>query len=80
MRARTTAKGRPRPASAGQAADGPAAKQLVASIAAHLAAGSQRALVGPAPRGVAGDLPIGQTRRVAPVWVWSEQTKLVRRC
>lgn len=29
---------------------------------------------------MAGDLPISQTRRVAPLWVWSEQTRLVRRC
>lgn len=80
MLARTTAKGCPRPAPVSQAADGPAAQQLVASIAAHLTAGSQCALVGPAPRGVACDLPIGQTGRVAPVWVWSKQTRLVRKC
>lgn len=77
---RTAAEGRPRPAPAGQAADGSAALQLVAPIAAHLAAGSQRALVGPAPRGVAADLTIGQAGRVAPVWVCSGRTSLIRRC
>lgn len=66
---RTAADGGPRPASAGKALDRAPPHQSVASVAAHLTAGPQRAPVGSAPRGVAGHLPIGQTWRMTPVWV-----------
>lgn len=76
---RTAAESRPRPASAGEAHDRSASHQSVTPVAAHLTASSQRALVGSAPRGVAGHLPIAQTRRVAPVWICGQQTALIRR-
>lgn len=66
----TAAESSPGPASAGEAADGAPPQQFVPSIAAYLTAGSQRALIGSAPRGAAGHLPIGQSRRVTPMWVW----------
>lgn len=65
----TAAVSSPRPASAGEAVDGAPPQQSVSSIAAHLTAGSQRAPVGSASRGVAGHLPVGQTWRMTPVWV-----------
>ena len=66
----TAAEGGPRPAAAGEALEGAPPHQPVAPVAAHLTAGVQRALVGGAPRRVAGHLPIGQTRSMAPVRVW----------
>lgn len=65
----TAAVGRPRPAAAGEALNGAPPQQSVSSVAAHLAAGAQRAPVRPSSRGVAGHLPIGQTRRVTQVRV-----------
>lgn len=77
---RTAAESRPGPASAGEARDRSASQQFVTPVAAHLTASSQRALVGSAPRGVAGHLPIAQTRRVAPVRICSLRRALIRRC
>lgn len=63
----------PRPTAVSEAHNGMSSQQLVPSIAAHLAASSQRAPVGSASRGVAGHLTIGQTQRMAPVRVCGVQ-------
>lgn len=66
---RTAAESSPGPASAGEALDRTPPQQSVSSITAHRTAGAQRAPVGAASRRVTGHLPVGQTRRVTPVWV-----------
>lgn len=59
-----------RPASVGEALDRVPPHQSKPSIAAHLTASAQRAHVGSASGGVTGDLSIGQTRSMTPVWIF----------